>query len=111
MGWKVANSLNPEPRLAAGISRAQGSVVGRPNNSPLNQLPNLPIPCAIASAGAIASAKKENERLRFLTRKKTKPASAPINIAPQIPRPPSQIFNASRGEPPAPKYSPGYEIT
>ena len=43
-----------------GIKRPQGKFVGLPNNSALNQLPNLPIPCAIKIPGAAASAISAN---------------------------------------------------
>ena len=78
-----------------GTSNPHGNVVGRPNNSTLNQFPQRPIACATTTPGASASAKTPNVRefaaLILFLLKLHQAAANPSEIAPQIPSPPCQI--------------------
>ncbi len=53
VGWYVPGT---RPSVEEVISSAQGTSVGRPYSSWLNQLPHRPIACAKAMPGATASA-------------------------------------------------------
>ena len=70
------------------IDRPQGSVVGRPKSSWLNQLPQRPSACATSTPGAIAS-RTGNSLIPLRFAQMTAP-TAPSAIAPQTPRPPCQ---------------------
>jgi hypothetical protein len=82
---------------------AQGRSVSRPYSSWLNQFPQRPMACARAMPGARASAQAGRGMPR--RRQPIHAPTAPNAMAPQIPRPPSQILKASTQFSPSLKYS------
>ena len=91
------------------MRRPQGSVVGPPNSSWLNQLPSRPIAWATSRPGASASA--HGASLTPCLRQPIQAPTAPNATAPQMPRPPSQMYRARIGSPPTPKYASGEVMT
>jgi hypothetical protein len=92
------------PGLARSMSctrRPHGRVVTLPYSSLLNQLPNRPTAWPSGMPGASASAKTVSGRPNC--RAANQAPSAPPATAPQMPRPPSQMYKARIGSPPEPK--------
>mgnify|MGYP006167914359 CR=1 FL=1 len=105
VAWPALRGVSGElllDRVALKLSGLQGSVVGAPKSSWLNQLPHRPIAWASAIPGAMESAM--GGRATPSLRAAIHAPRPPRATAPQMPRPPSQMRRAPMNpEPPGAK--------